>query len=267
MKENIKIYTLSSLLFIYILNLSSMMSGIASSALYIGAFLIPSMFCLYFCKHEKSVSYLGIKPRIAIELTPLMAPSLFLIFILSFISFVLINSLTGKTSALPITGSFIYDLYSLALLPATLEELLFRYIPLKILAPYSKKSTIIISSLLFALVHTSFFSIPYAFVAGIIFMVFDMMTESIYPSVMLHLINNIISVIWLYISASESYAWQFVISFAAIASLSLIFVFVKRKRYIYLLGECFNEDDKTVFHPIVLALAVPTIFVAVTDLL
>ena len=81
-----------------------------------------------------------------------------------------------------------------ALLPAILEEALFRYLPMRMIAPHSPRCAIIISSLFFALVHGNLFQIPYAFIGGIIFMSLNLATGSIIPSLVIHFVNNAMSI-------------------------------------------------------------------------
>lgn len=269
MKENIKLYTLGSLVFICILSFSSMTRGILSELIRILAFLLPAAALIFYGGRgaSPSPSYLSLKKEDATLLLPLILPSLFLIFFTSFLSYLLINSLTGAQEPSVATGSLSFDLYSLAIIPAVLEELLFRYVPLKIIAPHSKKSALFISIVFFALVHSSFFSIPHAALAGGIFMLFDIVAESVYPSVILHFINNLISIVWIYNSGSQDFASLFWILFAIGAFLSLIPIFVLRKTYLRRLKEAFDKDDKTVIEPFCLALAVPCLISAILGLI
>lgn len=90
-------------------------------------------------------------------------------------------------------GIYIYQ--SLAIAPVT-EEILFRGIILKgIMHKYSIKKSIIISSILFAIIHGSLQQGLYAFISGIIFSLIYIYTGSIKFSIMAHFINNICMVV------------------------------------------------------------------------
>ena len=68
---------------------------------------------------------------------------------------------------------------------------------MKLLLPYSKRHTVIYSSLFFALIHCSFSQMPYAFIAGVIFMLVDVAFDSVWPSIILHFVNNSLSIVWM----------------------------------------------------------------------
>jgi membrane protease YdiL (CAAX protease family) len=80
-----------------------------------------------------------------------------------------------------------------ALLPAVLEEGLFRFVPLKVLSPISRKIAVLLSAALFAIVHGSVYKIPYAFAAGVIFAMLDIYFASLLPSLLIHFLNNLLS--------------------------------------------------------------------------
>ena len=251
------------------MNFSATLSGLISELLRILSFILPALTLIFYAKKSDfpSQSYLSFKKEDAFLLSPLLIPSLFLIFFTSFLSYLIINGLTGKVSPSPASDNLIFDIFSLVVLPAVLEELLFRYVPLKIIAPYSKKSALFISSVFFALAHSSFFSIPHAALAGGIFMLFDIVAESVFPSVILHLINNLISIVWIYNSGSQDFASLFWVLFAIGALISLIPIFVLRKTYKIRLKEAFDKEDKTLIEPLCLAVAIPALISAFSELI
>jgi len=77
-----------------------------------------------------------------------------------------------------------------AIAPALFEEFAFRGIVLNALKKFGIWPAIIISSLLFALMHRNFEQIPFAFCAGIGLGVCYIKTNSIWPGVIAHFINN-----------------------------------------------------------------------------
>lgn len=90
-------------------------------------------------------------------------------------------------------GIYIYQ--SLAIAPIT-EELLFRGVILKgMMNNYSVKKSIIISSILFAIIHGTLQQGVYAFITGIIFSMIYIYTGSVKLSILAHFLNNICIVI------------------------------------------------------------------------
>lgn len=78
----------------------------------------------------------------------------------------------------------------MCLIPGFCEELLFRGAILTNLLPFGRSNAILISSLLFALMHQNPQQIFSAFVAGIILGVLYEMAGSIWPCVLLHILNS-----------------------------------------------------------------------------
>lgn len=177
---------------------------------------------------------------------PLAAPTLLAVMGISALT-AYIMSLLGKSSATGLDGSFFVLFLLHALLPAVLEELLFRFIPITLIAPHSKKCAILLSALFFALAHCNLFQIPYALFAGAVFAFVTLMTGSVLPSVLLHLLNNTSSIIWQRGLWCSEYAWYFIIGLSALALISCVCVFLVRNRYKPHFRACFDKEDKLVF--------------------
>lgn len=79
---------------------------------------------------------------------------------------------------------------STAIAPAFAEEFLFRGVFYSNLRPYGRTQAVLISSLLFALMHQNIDQLFYTFVAGIAMALMYELTGSIWCSVIYHLINN-----------------------------------------------------------------------------
>jgi hypothetical protein len=79
---------------------------------------------------------------------------------------------------------------STAIAPAFAEEFLFRGVFYTNLRPYGRTQAVLISSLLFALMHQNIGQLFYTFVAGIAMALMYELTGSIWCSVIYHLINN-----------------------------------------------------------------------------
>lgn len=266
MKENVKIYTLSSLMLLCILSLGGGFSEPLALIVRLIAFTVPTLLALWYSKasSDRNTAYLSLDKR-GLLLLPLLVPSLLVIFGLSFLVSLVIYSITGAQADVPISGNVVFDVFSLAVVPAVTEEMFFRYVPLKIIAPLSKKSALIISSVFFAVIHTSFFSIPYALAAGVIFMTFDLITESVLPSVIVHLFNNIMSLVWMYGADTEGFAEIYLSVFVLGAVISIIPLIISLKKYRRMLRHTFEKDDKLIFPAVSLALIIPTLLIALME--
>lgn len=96
------------------------------------------------------------------------------------------------------TASFtgiVYIIMALAVLPAVTEEFIFRGIVLQEyrLAGCSKPASIVISALLFAMLHFNIGQLPVYFFAGIVLASVMIVTESLAATVLVHFLNNAFS--------------------------------------------------------------------------
>ncbi len=88
---------------------------------------------------------------------------------------------------------------SSVLVPAIVEELLYRGALLHSLLPYGKAYAIIISSLAFSIMHCNPTQFLYAFFGGIIFSFVATKSNSVFFCIILHFANNCLSFIYLLI--------------------------------------------------------------------
>ncbi len=91
---------------------------------------------------------------------------------------------------------------SVAIVPAIVEETAIRGIIMQPLRKYGDKFAIILSSVVFACMHGNMVQIPYTIVGGLLLGYLAIATGSLWPSVILHFINNFYSVI--VVSASDN---------------------------------------------------------------
>ena len=176
MKKEIKILTLGYLVFLALLLVTGYFSGIINTILYILAFVVPFLMILFLSGKPKeliSAKPLTLKRREALSLSAAISPALLVISGISYLTALIIFSLTGKSAPVDIGNNIPEALFLHALLPALLEEALFRYLPLRLIGERAPRTAILFSAFAFALVHHSLFSIPYAFAAGLIFMAVD----------------------------------------------------------------------------------------------
>ena len=87
-------------------------------------------------------------------------------------------------------------LFGSVILGPILEELVFRYLIYNNLNKFNKKNTsIILSSIIFALVHNGFINIVYAFIIGTILTIIYSKNKNIKEVIILHMVANFMSLL------------------------------------------------------------------------
>lgn len=161
---------------------------------------------------------------------PLVFPTVALVFLTAYVSQLLL-SWFGVVMPKDETGNVIISILTGAAVPSVLEEMMFRYLPMKLILPYSKKWTVAISALGFALFHPHIGQYFYALVAGIIFILADIAFDSVIPSLVFHFTNNLLSVIYVNVGENTLYVKIFAISLAVCAAISFALAVALRKKY------------------------------------
>lgn len=122
-------------------------------------------------------------------------------FAVNFVS-ILVQSLLGlefssgmEDMAITGVGEFLLMTLFIAVIPAILEEVAIRGILLQPLRRYGDWFAILVSSIIFSLLHGNMVQVPYTVLAGIYFGYVAVATGSIWPSIVLHFFNNFYSVI------------------------------------------------------------------------
>ncbi len=101
--------------------------------------------------------------------------------------------------------SFALMLLCVGILPAVLEEIALRGFVLGALrTKFSDASAIVISAALFSLLHGNLQQIPFAFLMGLLLAYATVYCDSIIPSVIIHAINNVFSVVLSFASVDMS---------------------------------------------------------------
>lgn len=103
-------------------------------------------------------------------------------------------------------GNFFMQIFLTACLPAFCEEFLHRGIVLQGIKHMGFKKSIVLSSLLFGLLHFNIGQTAYAFVIGLILGFVAVVSKNIYPAIIIHFTNNFISV---YLEFAEAKDWVF----------------------------------------------------------
>lgn len=95
-------------------------------------------------------------------------------------------------------GGFIMSLFRIVIVAGVVEEVIMRGYTLGSLRFYGDKFAILMSSIVFALIHGNFTQIPFALISAFGLGYFTVKTGTIWTGVIIHIVNNLISVIFYY---------------------------------------------------------------------
>ena len=277
MKEPVKLLTFVYIAFIILLAASGSVGAVFSEILYFAAFLLPTLIAykssLEFKHRREEIAGVSEPPDRLLTLDkasighilPIIAPVIALVIGMAYLTSLALGLFGFSSDPVPDTSLLEMLVFS-ALVPALLEEMLFRYLPMKLILPYSPRWCIILSAAYFALSHNDFFKMPYAFLAGIIFMGIDVMTGSVWPSIIMHFANNVASIIWMRYCTSNRAIWIYILILTTLVVISLVFIIKNRKKYKSLIKEKCRAGEP--FPPTLapLALCIITVFLAVMKL-
>ena len=133
----------------------------------------------------------------------------------------------GSGSGYDTVPKFLYGILSVAILPAICEEFVHRGL---ILRGASKaigyKAAIVISSVLFGLMHMNISQFFYATVLGFLMALVATMTRSIWPAVILHFCNNFMNVFMSFAESTKLIGFSLTDFLNGIANQSTILFFV-----------------------------------------
>lgn len=101
--------------------------------------------------------------------------------------------------------SLLLNIVVLAVLPALLEEMIFRGYVMRAMRPYGDWYAVFVSSLLFSLMHGNIEQIPFSFLVGLALGWLLVYTENIWLPVAAHFCNNALSVLMQYFGQRLSY--------------------------------------------------------------
>ena len=273
----VKILTLLDLIFIAMLSISGSVSGLISELVYYLAFIVPITVGYFFSLKlklrreevagvaEETDRLFKLDKSIGKGLLPIIAPSVAVIFSISLLTSLVLSLFGASTPAVEKTD-IITMLLVHALIPAIFEEMLFRYIPMKLIAPYSKRFSVFYSALCFALIHCSFSQMPYAFAAGVLFMAVDVAFRSVWPSVILHFINNAASVVWIKYCDTVTSSLIYIGILILLTLISSLFILKRKAEYRKLISSAFEKGESAVYTPAIIALILICVYFATTNL-
>lgn len=112
-----------------------------------------------------------------------------------------------------------------ALIPAVVEEFVFRGVILGLYSKVDVRAGILISSLFFALLHFNPGSVLYGFLFGVIFALVKLSTENILYTMIMHFIFNGVNVLLSYVNLESVPTVAVVIFIVAITTIFIILLF------------------------------------------
>lgn len=183
----------------------ALLIGILESATYLLMFMLPAL--LFKHKVKKSgFSYqvMDARPKLSPWLPLFVFATVLIVHASAQLNFSMITWFQGaKSSYGDHASSFgelkgyeiALELLSLCVVPGLCEEFLFRGVFLTNLIPFGKNNAILISALLFSLMHENPAQALFAFVAGILLGLIYIKTGSIWNCIIVHLINNFVSLL------------------------------------------------------------------------
>ena len=92
--------------------------------------------------------------------------------------------------------AYIIYCFSLTVLPAFVEEIIFRGIVMQSLRRFGDIFALVASSLIFGIFHLNLIQMPYAFILGLCIGYFVMRTGSLWVAVMIHFVNNSVALVF-----------------------------------------------------------------------
>jgi membrane protease YdiL (CAAX protease family) len=98
--------------------------------------------------------------------------------------------------------SFVLNLLVLAVLPALLEEMIFRVCILGALRKYGDTFAIVVSALLFGFIHGGLSQSVFAVIVGLVLGYFVVTTGNVWLAVIIHFLNNAMSVVLEFVTLS-----------------------------------------------------------------
>ena len=108
------------------------------------------------------------------------------------------TEIVSENSEFSLLG-FVMSLLATAVTPAFVEEFAFRGVIMQSLRKFGDKFAVIVTAVIFAIVHGNFVQIPFAFVVGLALGYAVIRTGSIWAGVIIHFINNAWATVMMYV--------------------------------------------------------------------
>lgn len=120
--------------------------------------------------------------------------------------------------------SLVLNIVSTAVLPAFAEELIFRGYVQGALKPFGNGIAIVLSAFLFGIFHGNILQFPFAFFMGLVFGWLFVATDSIWPCILVHFGNNLMSVLldWFAKAYPDTQTEQITVVFTVVAAIGVV---------------------------------------------
>lgn len=99
--------------------------------------------------------------------------------------------------------------FRVVIMPALVEELCFRGIVMQHLRRFGEWFAVIAAALCFGLMHCNLIQAPFAFIVGLSLGYFVIRTGSLWPAILIHALNNTVSLVFSYLSQAPIPAQKF----------------------------------------------------------
>lgn len=177
---------------------------------YFASFVLPGIFLILISRRRPEYRPVSLRFRLP-ALTPVIiiagiAFNLVIAYVNSFTILTLFPNInTGAMDSISDEAPAVYELilaiFSTAVVPALCEEFLFRGAILTQLKPFGNTAAIVVSAVLFGLMHQNVLQILYTTMLGIVLGIICVRIGSLWCGVLLHFFNNLYSVLQEYIDA------------------------------------------------------------------
>ncbi len=172
---------------------------------YMLTFMLPVLFLRRFLRGRGcTVQPMFLSPRLSPMLVPIVFAGVTVCFSMAQINAYIVDlfgysdfmsEMTGEMMATMAPYEIVLNFIVLSVVPGFCEEFLFRGAILSNLRPFGRTNAVIISAVLFALMHQNAGQLLYTFAAGIVLGLVYEYTGSIWNCTILHLLNNFVSVV------------------------------------------------------------------------
>ncbi len=198
---------------------------------------IPPKAALPFSRPRLSLIIPAVPITLGASVLGIMAASILLT---AFTSLGLNYNVSADPTPNSVVAKVLY-IISLSVLPAIFEEIACRGILMQSLRRHGDSFALIVSSIVFSLLHGNFMQIPNAFVLGLVMGFFALRTNSLLTSMTMHFFNNfIITIIDVFVTPNMSEMEQTLTTlalfgvYAILGILALVFVLLKHKNILSL---------------------------------
>ena len=166
----------------------------------LAASLIPLLVLLTpFVKSCTKAEDIGFSPENTLSFLPLFPFFLGGVLIISAVTSSVSAAVGYEIVEVTPSGNIFSALIFDALVPSVCEELLCRYALLRLLSPFGRGGSALLSAILFSLLHANLYQMPYAFFAGLMLATLTLASRSAFIPILFHFLNNLTSIILFYL--------------------------------------------------------------------